>query len=148
MDKINGHTIDGIIIMGPDEFNKLSVSVSVSPIEESGKEIRITTRELRNFLIYEKGFSLGVCLQSAIVTNTNEGSRLGTWVFECENTNKSKALKELTQLTEEFGGYESENRTLNVTSQISQESLKKSKKVKKSLLVDTSNEEVFTNEED
>ena len=81
MQEILGQKVNSIFIQ--KQNNLLNVSISVDPIEHRGKEIRITSSDISQML-FEKGYKITECVQSAVVVNTSN-AYFGTWIFKLEN---------------------------------------------------------------
>lgn len=106
MDKINNFDVNVVMISSNNEENTITIDVSVDHFNETQKEIRITTRDILNKLI-EKNIEVGNCIKSSVISNKNNNSLIGTWVFELpkiisseiQNVSEIKELENL-ELTE------------------------------------------------
>jgi len=98
MEKINGQNVSGILIMNLKDKNLISIDVTVDPIQDKEKEVRITTKDITRFLIEEKNLNITQCVKSSVVTNTGDDTLHGTWIFQLMNqeTNHLKQIEKET----------------------------------------------------
>lgn len=74
-----------LILKNKDET--FTVSVSVEPVGEKGKEEFVDTKIIKKYL-EDKKYKYGKCLQSAVVSNV--GKLVGEWIFEDLNPTRIK----------------------------------------------------------
>ena len=96
MFEILGQRVNSIFVQKVVD-NNLNVSVSVDPIEHRGKEIRITSYDIMEYL-KNKGYDIETCLYSSVVTNTTE-PYIGNWRFKLkfkEDFDNKKKIRKIT----------------------------------------------------
>ena len=96
MDKVvNGQRVSAVLVMR-NKDNTLTVNVSVEPFEETGKEVRLTAKDILHYLA-EKEIEVSKCIQSSVVSNKNENSLFGTWIFELPFKEETNSLNDVAQ---------------------------------------------------
>lgn len=105
MEKVNGQTVNAVLLTKDKKLNELTVNISVDPFKEMGVFVRLTHKDIILYLQNEKKLNIGDCIQSSVISNTSDESLFGTWIFklpDLDNKNKVEVPLELLSSTEEL----------------------------------------------